>query len=51
MMGFVIMYIVGPFNLTRGVNSVTYAIVDIFMQEHVDLAMVGLDECNTCNDV
>ena len=44
MMGFVITSIVEPLNLKKLGNSVT-------SDEHVDLAMVGLDECNTCNYV
>ena len=44
MMGFVITCIVEPLNLTRGVNSVTSAMIGIFMHEHVDLTMAGLDE-------
>ena len=43
MMGFVMAFILEPFNLTRRMDGIASSIVSIFIHNQVDQAMVGLD--------
>ena len=51
MEGFVITWILEPFNMTWRVDGVASTIVGIFMHDENHFAMIGMEKGSTCNKV